>query len=416
MKKLFKNHKINYIIIGILGLIIGGSIGIIASNYVLQANEIEYKNNKSVQEAIEELYTMAQNSGGSTETLPLGTPNVDGYKIAIPYTGNYPNIRCVYGTTENYGSVGTISGNTCYFYGTSSNQKLYYKIIATNNAGKIYEGRGSATTIETTLADNVKLGDYIYMKPDSTSYSITSDMTGCVSGLASSDNCNGINGEPQTINPSELTVWRVIRKNSDGTVDVVSENVSSTNVYFYGRTGYQNLVGSLNKIAAQYTNSDYVQSTRHMGYSNQTQNITDTSKLRRESSPPPFPSSTSSSTTSANEALGAGDMGYETDQTLVNTALGTLVAKKPSGTAINYWLASRHYDSSRSTEWGFSERIIKTNGSLSTTNLFFHNVDWSSSEYSYSPAYAIRPILTLKSTVKIVGGTGTSSDNYQLGL
>ncbi|MBP3461327.1 MAG: hypothetical protein J6K21_02845 [Bacilli bacterium] len=47
---------------------------------------------------------------------------------------------------------------------------------------------------------------------------------------------------------------------------MVSENVSSTYVYFQGQTGYKNLVGYLNELASKYTNTKYVQSTRHMGY------------------------------------------------------------------------------------------------------------------------------------------------------
>ena len=393
-----------------VGLVIGCSIGITATTYVLQANEIEYKNNKSVQEAIEELYTMAQNSGGSTETLPIGTPNVVSYTVTVPYTGSYTAISCVYRTTESYGSTGTISGNTCRFTGTAANQTLYYKIVGADNAGKVYENSGSAVTENIRLVSTVNIGDYIYMKPTSTGYSITSDMTGCTS---SGSSCNS----HQTINPSELTVWRVIRKNSDGTVDVVSENVSSTYVYFGDRTGYQNLVGSLNTIAAQYTNSDYVQSTRHMGYDGTaTGYITNTSKLTDTRSRP-WTSSTSASTTSTDEALGAGDMGYETDYNLVQTALGTRVATNPSGTVTRYWLASRYYSSGSSGSWNFFGRYIEKNGSLQYPILFYYDEDASGSGWDYSSqASPVRPILTLKSTVKIVGGTGKQNDNYQLGV
>lgn len=52
----------------------------------------------------------------------------------------------------------------------------------------------------------------------------------------------------QTINPKELNLWRVIRVNSDGTVDALSEYVSSTSVYFSEFVGYQKNVGYLNKF------------------------------------------------------------------------------------------------------------------------------------------------------------------------
>ena len=60
-----------------------------------------------------------------------------------------------------------------------------------------------------------KPGDYVKMTPTSTSYTVTTAMTGYTSN--------------QTINPSELNLWRVININSDGTLDLISVYVSSTN-------------------------------------------------------------------------------------------------------------------------------------------------------------------------------------------
>ena len=294
---------------------------------------------------------MAQNSVGSTETLPLGTANVVSYTVTIPYTGNYDKIRCIYGIDENHGYEGTISNNACTFTGNAANQKLYYKLMASDitsgNSAKIYENGGTVTTsnFERISISELALGDYIYLKPTKTSYSITSDMTGCVSGIYS-HYCNGINGEPQTINPSELTVWRVIRKISNGTVDVVSDGVSSTKVYFYGTVGYQKVIQTLNMIASQYTNSDYVQSTRHMGYDGTaTEYITNTSKLE-QISPSPWAKATSESTTPSDESLGAGDLGYQTDLDLARAINGAIIASTDNPLA--YFLASRQYSISDS--------------------------------------------------------------------
>ena len=146
MKKIFKKIKLRDLIFFIIGGLIIGGIGITATTYILQANEIEYKNNKLVQEAIEELYTMAQNSGGSTETLPIGTLDIAGQTIYIPYIGTYKSVYCVYGTTESYGSVGTINNGKCNLSGLTVNTKYYYKIIGYDNAGNLYETKGEATT------------------------------------------------------------------------------------------------------------------------------------------------------------------------------------------------------------------------------------------------------------------------------
>ena len=80
------------------------------------------------------------------------------------------------------------------------------------------------------------LGDYVIYTPNKTSYTTDTAYTGYTS--------------TQTINPSELTLWRVISLNQDGTVDIISEYVSSVEIYFNGLTGYKNFVGYLNmKIA-----------------------------------------------------------------------------------------------------------------------------------------------------------------------
>ena len=145
-----KKNIIQKILLVIIGITIGGGISVLASNYILKASDIKYNENKTVQQAVEELYSKADKIKGSNEALPVGNPIIAGYKIIIPYTGDYQNVKCVYGTTDSYGQEGTIENNTCSFKGTNSDQKLYYKIVATNITdnidGKIYEYSGSNIT------------------------------------------------------------------------------------------------------------------------------------------------------------------------------------------------------------------------------------------------------------------------------
>ena len=240
-----------------------------------------------------------------------------------------------------------------------------------------------------------KLGDYVKMSPTSTSYTITTAMTGYTSN--------------QTINPSELNLWRVISINSDGTMDLVSEYASSTDVCFKGKTGYQNLVSSLNQIASQYTNSKYTIASRHMGYNGQTGTITDISAL--DSTTAPWTTSTSSSTSTSDEAKGAGDMGYQKDFDLVKSALGTAVANKVGTTnATYYWLATRYFRYSSSAYWFFYGRIVLTSGGLDIYSLYGCN---GGSFGTFSSRYAVRPIITLKSGLT-PSGSGTSSSPYVL--
>ena len=237
------------------------------------------------------------------------------------------------------------------------------------------------------LAENVSgmisLGDYVSLTPTKSSYSTDTTMTGYTSS--------------QTIYPKELNLWRVIRINDDGTVDIISEHVSSVEVYFRGQTGYQNLVGYLNVLASQYENSTYTKGSRYFGYNGQTEYITDTSKF---TNPAPWTSSTGSSTV---ESQGGGDELYTTDYNLINTVLGTRVATKPGGSSATYWIASRYYYYYSSTNYSWSGRRVYASESTGISNLYRYYS--SSFDASYN-CNSLRPIVVLKSGLKY-SGVGT---------
>jgi hypothetical protein len=183
---------------------------------------------------------------------------------------------------------------------------------------------------------------------------------------------------------------------------------SSTEVEFYGKTGYQKLVGTLNKIAAQYTDNKYVVKTRMMGYNGQTEEIT-TALTKANSGT----STTSSSTTAAKEAKGSGDTWYTTDTELVESVFGTLAANKVgTTTATFYWLASRSYYYDGNTPMYFWEgRYVLYGGSIGEGILYSYDYDgvWRSRRHGY----CVRPVITLKSTL-LGSGSGTSSSPYVL--
>lgn len=205
------------------------------------------------------------------------------------------------------------------------------------------------------LAEVLKLGDYVEMTPTSTSYTIPTTLTAYSSS--------------QTIKPSELSLWRVINIKEDETIEMVSEYVSSTDVNFYGAAGYKKLVEGLNTIAAQYANSKYTVATRHMGYDGQ---------------PPIIPTSLSKSTCgthntkdNSKETSGCGDISYETDANLVQSALGTLVVNRVTGgTPKNgYWLAARHYNYSNSALYQWNGWRVMSDGSVNSYKLYTYS-DW----------------------------------------
>ncbi len=146
----------------------------------------------------------------------------------------------------------------------------------------------------------------------------------------------------QVINPSKLTLWRVIRVNADGSTDLVSANLSSAAIYFQGVTEYKNLAGYLNVLASQYETEGVTSESRYFGYNNlTTPYITSSSKFTYGTNFP-WQCSTGESCGS-DETLGGGDDLYTYDYNLTNNAISTIVANDLSGSAYAYWTASRRY-------------------------------------------------------------------------
>ncbi len=237
------------------------------------------------------------------------------------------------------------------------------------------------------VKNNLKLGDYVKMTPTKSSYTTDTSKTGYSSN--------------QTINPQELNLWRVISINNDGTVDIISEYVSSTVIYFQGLTGYQNLVGYLNVLASQYENSTYTKGSRHFGYNGQTEYITDTSKFTNS---PPWACSTGGSCNPV-ESQGGGDELYEKDYNLVRNVSGIVRAglKESPDESVDYWIATRYYRYDSDYYYYYGGRHVEGGG-------FVNN---------YSPlsqheiGHPIRPIVTLKFGLKYTG-SGTEKDPYVL--
>ena len=237
---------------------------------------------------------------------------------------------------------------------------------------------------------SLALGDYVKMTPTKSSYTTDTSKTGYTS--------------TQTINPQELNLWRVISLNDDGTVDVVSEHVSSTAITFRGQIGYQNFVGYLNVLAKQYENSTYTKGSRAFGYNGQTEYITDTSKF---TNPAPWTCSTGGSCNPI-ESQGGGDELYTKDYNLVNSVLGTAMACKPDGTCYDYWMASRDYYYSSPTNYYWNYRYVSARGGVVSSTLYSYS---SSSFHSIDDGYSLRPILTLKSGLKY---SGIGTEDYPM--
>ena len=261
--------------------------------------------------------------------------------------------------------------------------------------------------------DRIAVGEYISLIPDVQTYSVPLALTGYNSDqtikIAGTNASNG------------LRLWRVIDIHSDGSFDVVSEYVSSDNVYFKGTTGYANFVGALNTIASQYQKSGYTIGSRIMGYDGQTEIIGDTSAFDESTTDAPSTTTTPSPTTGIGEEyLGgvAGDTLYLKDIQLVGNVYksdtstygsnGLKAYKVGTTTATKYWIASRKFKYNSPTDFSFQLRSVDTDGGLSGGIIRKYDDGWG----GFGTGLAIRPILTLRSGISISGGTGTKDNPY----
>ena len=262
-------------------------------------------------------------------------------------------------------------------------------------------------------AHYLKVGDYVTLVPDLTTYTIPTSLTGA--------------SEDQTINPSELTLWRVINKNSDGTYDVVSEYVSNNKVYFSGVIGYSKYIESMQTIASKYQKSGYTNSARMIGYDGQTLVIENTYYFDGSTRTSPGLFETPSPTTGVGEEYEGGLKGdtlYLKDYQLVSnvylnynydSSYGStgLKAYDKTNTSSTYWIASRSYYDRNVQSYNFYNRRIKEDGSLTTGTMRLYNRNdrkWING----SSSAGFRPILTLYSNIKTSGGNGTKEQPYNL--
>ncbi len=258
-----------------------------------------------------------------------------------------------------------------------------------------------------TLFDDIQVGDYVSYTPILTSFEISNDLTGCTGETSV---CNGL--EKQSLNPSELNLWRVIRKNEDRSIDLVSEYTSSIQVYFYGKEGYKNYIGALNKIARSYETEGITSDSRYLGYDGQTENILDETSLIQTTYPYSGDTTASNSPKGGTrEAKGGGDVLYETDINLVMEACGdNLKAYRidEKSTSAQYWVASRFYNMYSTSQWRFNGRSM---GSALSYKLLcgFNNGIFDISSGNY-----LRPIVTLKSGIVANTGNGSSENPWKI--
>lgn len=113
-------------------------------------------------------------------------------------------------------------------------------------------------------------------------------------------------------------------------------------------------------------------------------------------------------------SVACADSDYEIDTNLVEAAIGTLLAKTPSGTGTSYFLASRRYVNGLSGM--YSARIVNIDGGFAESDIYDKTTYlYANNSYTGEMKAALRPILTLKADIQIKSGDGKSANTaYQL--
>ena len=157
------------------------------------------------------------------------------------------------------------------------------------------------------------------------------------------------------------------------------------------KTSYNNAIDTLNDAANKYNNSTYSTSARCVGTN--PRNPTDTAGMYSDSN----------SWFVEQNAYKNGDTNYTTDYNKMNS-LGIL------NISDSYFLASR-YVLTQDQDNTFRMRYINSSGALTHTTIVVSG-SW---RQCFALTAGVRPVFTLKSTIKVTGGSGTSSSPYTLG-
>ena len=249
-----------------------------------------------------------------------------------------------------------------------------------------YEDKTSDSALH-NLSFMSKLGSYVEMIPTGSNFRVDRD-----------------------IDVSKTNLWRVLKKNSDGTLELIADNPSDGFYMPQGNSSYLNYVDMVNGYASHYKNDKYTINTRCPGYNGQTQKI-DSNNFVIPSSffiSPSSLSTTDATVDNSNEKIGGGDVMYQQDLDLINNVYGTLKANKP------YYVGSRvkRIEHKSIYQWYWDGRIIDYSGNLKSISFITRCSNTCAAGYS---GYAgIRPIITMKANLVIESGKGTKAKPFVL--
>ena len=350
-------------------------------------------------------------------------------------------------TTERYSSLDATKVSRGGFYGfTSTDEPVIGRFSSSNTRDQAVGFRvalflGTVDKKGPEYIDDLQVGDYVAYTPDTTqtSYSVSSTYSGYDSN--------------QTINKENLS-WRVLSINDDGTVDLISSAQTRGAIGLEGALGYNNGVYLLNHIADELYSNDSLDVTAR------SLNIEDVEKGMNEAGLNYVHSYSSSgvaygqtktytgsnayypnlyaqenksginTTTTKTDGIGQSDSYYISPTTETysqadsNGLTVTLTYYERSmnssyyknstfseliyGVSNNQWLASRCVDAGK-TYASFGLRYVGSSLSLLDGAKLFYSDSSTNLFFCY-----LRPVVSLKSNIKLVGGNGEEGSPYQI--
>ncbi len=323
---------------------------------------------------------------------------------------------------DNDGNKEMTASNGLYSKAITQNGTYAFTITGTGENGEVTtEAKVPVKKYEKRAG--IKVGDYVNYAPDTASGK-TYDSEKLKKGGYSST---------QTVTKEDLN-WRVLRKNDDGSIDLIGD-ATSNSVYFSGSLGYNNGVYLLNDICKElYSNNTHNITARSVNLEDMEKWLTDSGQTARAnysnavkygetkeykggysyrpdiygkvedenanyySDPTTNTYTPASGTATADNTLNAKQTYYIISINSTNYGDGAKVLSSSS----YYWVAARYVDCN-SNGAGFGLRSAGSN--MNGYDLF------GSNNYANSSNSRLRPVVSLGSDVQITPSTGTNSSS-----
>ncbi len=272
-----------------------------------------------------------------------------------------------------------------------------------------------------TLADVVQVGDYVnYNASSNGTYTFTS--SDCLTGSSISDTIS----TDDSFNSDAVAQWRVLSVDKEaGTVELMSADPTAQVVTLSGGDGFANAETVLNNVGAiygqgkganggrsitvedveQYSSYDkttYPNSNSSTGYYGGTKNYTSGNFYKEikdeEGNVTGYETTTTAASSSSPVTMTQTYYYYSASSYFSNSTIYNMIFKNSTSTSSNksiYWLASRCVDLNSSGCY-FRVRSVRSG------KVYYDSV-CSSDGHTFSPAYRVVPVVSLKSNIQTIG-------------